>query len=115
MVALLSLLKALPRNMNPSTAEQLKKAASIYESFHWGEPMDRVRRKRMSPIPKVAVKLGKLNSLVYETSKAGEKAEWEHSFGEEGGKRPDLVMDAKTNKLHIVGGDYRIEKEGIKN
>lgn len=70
-------------------------------------------RKPVSRRPKVGVKLGRLHSVTYETSKAGEPALWEHEFGEEGGDPPDLVADPDTERLHIVGGDYRIEDRGI--
>lgn len=85
----------------------------FYKDFHWGEDVDRVVKKRISPPPAIAVKLGKLDAVTYETTKAGERALYEHNFGEEGGKRPDLVMDAETKKLHIVGGDYDVRPEGI--
>jgi len=85
----------------------------FYEDFHWGEEPDRVERKKIARAPKVATKLGELVSVTYETSKGGERAQWEHEFGEEGGKRPDLVVDPRTKKLHIVGGTYDVQSAGI--
>jgi hypothetical protein len=96
-----------------SSTERLKKAVAFYEDFHWGEKVDRVERKKLSRAPKVAVKLGKLDAVTYETRKNGEQALYEHNFGEEGGTRPDLVMDADNKKLHIVGGSYDVRPEGI--
>jgi hypothetical protein len=102
------------RRMNPgSHSERLTKAMDFYKDFHWGEEPDRAVRRPVSPPPAVAVKLGKLDAVTYETVKAGERALYEHNFGEEGGKRPDLVMDAETKRLHIVGGDYDVRPEGI--
>lgn len=94
-------------------AAKLKTALRRYKEFHWGDEADHVTKRKVSKPPRVAVKLGKLVSVAYETHKGGEKATWEHEFGEEGGKRPDLVMDAKTKRLHIVGGDYDVKPEGI--
>lgn len=94
-------------------AERLKRAVDFYSDFHWGDEPDKLVRKKVSRPPKAAVKLGKLVSVAYETHKGGEHATWEHEFGEEGGKRPDLVVDVDTKKLHIVGGDYDVRPEGI--
>lgn len=94
-------------------SERLRNAIKTYEGFHWGDSPDKFVQKKVSKPPKVGVKLGKLVSVAYETHKNGEKAVWEHEFGEEGGKRPDLVMDADTKKLHIVGGSYDVRDEGI--
>ena len=94
-------------------SDRLKRAVATYEGFHWGDAPDRIVKRKVSRAPKVAVKLGKLVSVAYETHKNGEHAVWEHEFGEEGGKRPDLVMDADTEKLHIVGGSYTVTDAGI--
>ncbi len=94
-------------------ADRLKKAVESYESFHWGDKPSKFVAKKVSKPPKVGVKLGKLVSVAYETHKNGEHAIWEHEFGEEGGKRPDLVMDADNKRLHIVGGSYDVRPEGI--
>lgn len=67
----------------------------------------------MPRAPKVATKLGELVAVTYETSKGGELAQWHHEFGEEGGTRPDLVVDPKTKRLHIVGGSYDVQAAGI--
>lgn len=111
--------KTNPRRRNPSrvpvlsNTDRLRRAVERYEEFHWGDKPDRIVSKKVSKAPQVGVKLGKLVSVAYETTKRGEKAIWEHEFGEEGGKRPDLVMDADTKKLHIVGGSYDVREEGI--
>lgn len=101
------------RRRNPSTSERLEDAVSFYEDLHWGEPATKVTRRRVAKTPKVASKLGELVAVTYETSKGGEHAEWEHHFGEEGGERPDLVVDPKNKRLHIVGGDYDVQAAGI--
>lgn len=104
------------RRKNPERvpqSERLRRAVSSYESFHWGDAPKRIVERKVSKVPRVGVKLGKLVSVAYETHKNGEHAIWEHEFGEEGGKRPDLVMDADTDRLHIVGGSYKVRPEGI--
>lgn len=71
--------------------------------------------RKLSPRPKVATELGQLVAVTYRTVKGGEKAEWEHEFGENGGKLPRLVVDPKTKRLHIVGGDYTVTSAGIED
>lgn len=101
-----------PRN-SARTAERLQDAADFYQEFHWGDAPDKTVRRKASKRPKVGVKLGTLHSVAYETHKDGEEAIWEHEFGEEGGDKPDLVMDVDNKKLHIVGGSYDVEDRGI--
>ncbi|MGK2953684.1 MAG: hypothetical protein ACSLEZ_15045 [Thiobacillus sp.] len=106
----------LPRRRNPgpvSHSARVDEALAFYQQFHWGEPAKKLSRRKLSSSPKVAVKLGTLHAVTYETVKNGERALWEHEFGEEGGRKPDLVMDAKNKRLHIVGGDYDVRPEGI--
>lgn len=108
-----------PRRRNPSPvpvltrSQRMRNAVDAYEGFHWGDEPTKFVAKKISKAPKVGVKLGKLVSVAYETHKNGEHAVWEHEFGEEGGKRPDLVMDADNKRLHIVGGSYDVRPEGI--
>lgn len=101
------------RRRSREDTAKLRRAIERYEGFHWGEQPRRIKRSQVSPPPRAGVKLGKLVALAYETRKDGERAIWEHDFGEEGGKRPDLVMDVDNDRLHIVGGDYRVEDAGI--
>lgn len=105
--------KSIPRYANPSTSQRLAEAVSFYDELHWGEPADKVTRKRIPKPPKTATKLGILRSVTYEASKGGELALWQHEFGEEGGECPDLVVDPKTRKLFIVGGTYDVQAAGI--
>jgi hypothetical protein len=44
----------------------------------------------------------------------GKKYQYTHKFGEEGGSRPNWVMDKHGNLLPL-GGDYEIKPEGIRN
>jgi len=87
-----------------------------YEGFHWGREARRARRVRVSPRPRALAELGRLVAVTYETRKGAERgAQWEHEFGEEGGRRPTLAVDPESNRLHILGGDYTVEDRGIVN
>lgn len=62
--------------------------------------------------------VGEVTHICYETAKAhignGKTFEYVHEFGEDGGKRPHLIIDHEGMPL-LRGGDYRIRAEGIVN
>lgn len=91
----------------------MERAAKFYRDFHWGDEPDGFVTAEFPKPPRVATKLGTLHAVTYETVKDGEKALWEHEFGEEGGEKPDLIVDPDNQQLHIVGGDYTVEPRGI--
>lgn len=91
----------------------MEKAADFYRDFHWGDEPEGFVTAEFPKPPRVATKLGTLHAVTYETTKDGETALWEHEFGEEGGDKPDLVVDPDNQQLHIVGGDYTVEPRGI--
>lgn len=98
--------------MNPSAA--IAEAKSFYRDFHWGIPHRKVKRVKVAPRPRALVKLGKLEGVTYSTNKKGDGfSHYEHAFGEEGGKKPVLAVDVESKKLHVVGGDYKVEDRGI--
>lgn len=99
--------------MNGAGSDLLDHAARLFRGFHDGDASRRTERARLSPPPKALVKLGRLDAIVYSTHKGGERATWEHEFGETGKARPTLAMDAETRRLHIVGGAYDVEDRGI--
>jgi len=69
------------------------------------------------------VEIGPIYSICYFTDKhhlSGPKSQksgvpYDHKFGEDNGKKPMLVYDQDNQRCLIVGGTYRVEKEGIKN
>lgn len=95
--------------------ELMEKAAKFREEFHWGiKGRKKPRRAKVSDTPRVLTKLGELTAVTYKTKKRGEKAQFfYHEFGEEGGKPPVLGMDIENKKLHIVGGTYDVQADGI--
>lgn len=96
--------------MNPTA----NNARRLYRELHWGLDAPRMRRVRVDRQPKALAELGKLESVTYATHKKGDgPSSYTHEFGEEGGKRPSLAVDVKSKRLHIVGGDYRVERRGI--
>ncbi len=99
--------------MNPG-GDLLERARDFRERFHWGIPARRVRQAQVAPLPRALTKLGRLEAVVYATNKKGDGySHYEHAFGEEGGRKPDLAVDVESGRLHIVGGAYRVEERGI--
>ena len=93
--------------------EKWNEAAAKFKAFHWGDEPEGLKEVRIAKPPKFGFAIGEVVSIAYETTKNGEKAVWEHEFGEEGGKRPTLVADSDNHRLHFVGGDYTVEARGI--
>lgn len=88
-----------------------RKAAEEYEEFHWGEPSQGGEIVWVPPPPVALVSMGPLISVVYEASKRGELAHWEHDFKRE---LPVLAYDPMAeDQLYIVGGTYRVTSAGI--
>lgn len=91
-----------------------KEARERFEGFHWGIPARKTVAVAVPPRPRELVKLGTLEAVTYSTEKGGEGFQhWEHEFGEEGGRKPVLAMDPANERLHIVGGSYTVEDDGI--
>jgi len=89
-------------------------AAHVYRDLHWGIRPSKVARERRPHAGPALAALGRLDVVEYSTTKKGDgPSTYRHKFGEEGGKRPRLAVDPKTRDLHIVGGSYAVEREGI--
>lgn len=100
--------------MNPGDEERVEEARRFREEFHWGNKARGMSRVRVPGAPRVLVKLGTLAEIAYSTNKRGDgPSTYVHSFGEGGGRRPSLAMDVDSGRLHIVGGTYRVKREGI--
>jgi hypothetical protein len=64
------------------------------------------------------VELGPCVYICYHTTKDFHDfapIDYEHHFGEENGVRPVLAYDRLNKKLFLIGGDYRVKREGIAN
>ena len=89
-------------------------AGEEYRKFHWGRPARKIRRAKVAPPPEVLTEIGTIESIVYSTKKGKEPlTDFEHHFGEEGGRKPTLAFDPKNKRLHVVGGSYKVEPRGI--
>lgn len=64
------------------------------------------------------VELGSCGYICYHTKKDFhdfEPIDYFHEFGEENGIKPILAYDRLNRKLFLMGGDYRVKREGIVN
>jgi len=90
----------------------MQEAQTDYRETHWGDkgkgraPLLRVADPREGTAPV----LGTLIEVVYETTKAGERAEWEHAFD---APRPKLLYSVRSRLLMIAGGAYTVNERGI--
>lgn len=68
--------------------------------------------------PGEGLDVGEVSHICYETAKKhigdGKRYEYVHEFGEEGGRRPHLIIDHEGMPI-LRGGDYTIKAEGIVN
>jgi hypothetical protein len=86
-------------------------ASEEYEDFHWGERSTGGDLVWLPPPPVVLTEIGPLISVVYEATKRGELAHWDHAFQPD---RPVLAYDpVHEDRLYIVGGDYQVTPRGI--
>lgn len=77
-----------------------------------------LQEKRPVKNPAQEQDLGEVQSVVYKTAKPhlgfNNAVYFKHKFGEEGGARPRLILTT-DGLLKLVGGDYTVKKEGIRN
>jgi hypothetical protein len=67
-------------------------------------------------LPKDQLSLGECVSIAYHTSKDFHNfkpSDYEHKFGDEGGRKPEGGYDVHSKRLYLIGGDYRVKREGI--
>lgn len=99
--------------MNGAAPPEAQAATKLYRDLHWGRGARKTARVKV-PKPRALAEMGRLESVVYSTTKGGDgHSHYEHTFGEEGGKKPSLGVDVDTRDLVIVGGDYTVEPRGI--
>jgi len=69
-------------------------------------------------LPKDHVLVGDVLTVTYATEKrydGSEPTDYIHRFGEDGGERPVLAYDTRSKRLYLVGGTYKVRKEGVTN
>ena len=84
----------------------------LYKKFHWGNGpkyLDKIKIKTRE-IPKVLVKLGELEAVIYKAKKGDKRDKYIHKFKK---VKPILTTDRKGSRLYIIGGNYKVDEDGI--
>ena len=87
----------------------LDRAKKLYEDFREETPR-RARIVRVT-LPKVAMVMGYVHSIQYDTTHGGRTHLYKHTFA--AGSRPMLVAANGRGKLFLVGGRYHVTGRGI--
>lgn len=89
--------------------EKIVKAIDLYRRFSGDDPqyIDRVDH----PVHPVVMEVGKLEGVMYETTRDGVREKYFHRFAKNA--RPLLVASFDGSQLYIVGGQYDFTEDGI--
>lgn len=87
----------------------LDKAQRLYESFREERPR-RAKVIRVT-LPKVAMIMGHVRAIEYDTTHGGKATLYKHRFAP--GSRPMLVAANGRGKLFLIGGRYHVTGRGI--
>ena len=87
----------------------LERAAKLYRDFREERPR-RARAVRVT-LPKVAMVMGHVRAIEYDTTHGGKVTLYKHRFAP--GSRPMLVAANGRGKLFLIGGRYHVTARGI--
>lgn len=94
---------------NRSNSAYLK-GKQLYHSFMKRAPQ-RGQQVNVKPLPKIAIAIGKVVAVIYESNRGGEKNYYRHDF--KVASRPLLAASFDGTQLILVGGSYRFTERGI--
>lgn len=98
--------------INPSSrvSHAVKDAARLYEAFT-GHDGDEVARVDLPPPPKVALAIGRVLLVGYETIRDGVRENYVHRFAKHA--RPLLAASHDGRSVFLLGGAYTFTDRGI--
>lgn len=89
---------------------RIKKAVNKYIEFNFKNPKNVLfKNVKILRDDAILVYLGKVDKIVYISDKEGKKLKYEHEFGEESNKKPNLYTSEDGNILIIFGGNFKIK------
>jgi hypothetical protein len=91
------------------SSRELKRAAKLYRDFREETPR-RAKTVRVT-LPKVAMIMGHVRAIEYDTTHAGKTHLYKHTFA--AGSRPLLVAGTRNGQLYLIGGRYHVTDRGI--
>lgn len=98
------------RNPASSYRRDLHKGAALYEDFT-GHDAEEMGMFDLGPIPKVAVVVGELEAVIYNTVRDGKHERYIHKF--KARARPMFAVSPDGRQLLLLGGDYDFTERGI--
>ncbi|MHB8071863.1 MAG: hypothetical protein ACYDHF_07965 [Candidatus Cryosericum sp.] len=99
------------RNPVPeSLRSQINKGAALYEDFT-GHDAEDMGNFEMGPVPKVAVVVGELEAVIYNTVRDGIHERYIHKFKAK--SRPMFAVTPDGTQLLLLGGNYDFTERGI--
>lgn len=106
-------LKRFSARKNPvdeSMQSRIRKAAQLYEDFS-GHEAEEIGSVKLSENPKVAVAVGEIEAIMYNTVRDGVKERYIHKF--KASARPLFCVSFDGKQLLLVGGEYDFTERGI--
>jgi hypothetical protein len=88
----------------------LKQAARLYGDFS-GHEAEIVGRVKAPKIPRVLVKIGQIDGILYRTVRDGKKEKYIHKFAK--GAKPTFCVSSDGKQIFLLGGRYRFTEQGI--
>lgn len=89
---------------------KIRKAKRLYSGFMQRAP-DRSEKVLVPDLPKVAVAIGHVHGIIYESDRGGANNLYHHRFRK--GSRPLLAVSHDGKQLILLGGAFRFTNRGI--
>jgi hypothetical protein len=96
--------------VDESMQSRIRKAAQLYEDFS-GHDAEIVGKVKISDNPKVAIAVGEIEAIMYNTVRDGKKERYIHKF--RASARPLFCVSFDGKQLLLVGGEYDFTERGI--
>ena len=91
-------------------SERVARAAKLFEDFS-GHAAEYEERHEKPEFPDVAVRVGPVLGIMYETVRDGKREQYLHEFKRSA--RPLLIASEDGKTLYLLGGNYRFTERGI--
>jgi hypothetical protein len=89
---------------------KIRRAAALYERFT-GASVDAGKRVAFPGNPQVALAIGKVLGIMYETTRDGRREKYLHEFNAV--SRPLFAVSYDGKQLYMIGGSYNFTERGI--
>jgi hypothetical protein len=98
---------------NPSLLNsQVQQAAQLFEDFS-GHEAENAERVTVPENPKVAIAIGEVEAIIYNTVRDGKRERYIHKFTAK--SRPTFGVSYDGKQLLMIGGSYDFTEKGIED